>query len=133
MREAPAQDSARECETKTNRFGGFHFDWGGLISAGTRLVKTDSDISGTDCHGRTHSPSSGAFSLLTLLVCCLFGFLSAEVFGASPEHPVSFRNDVMAILSKAGCNAGACHGNANGKAGFKLSLRGEVPISIFSR
>jgi hypothetical protein len=41
--------------------------------------------------------------------------------------PVSFRNDVMAVLSKAGCNAGACHGNANGKAGFKLSLRGEDP------
>src|SRR3954462_1632469 len=40
---------------------------------------------------------------------------------------VSFRNDVMAVLSKAGCNAGACHGNANGKAGFKLSLRGESP------
>ena len=40
---------------------------------------------------------------------------------------VSFRNDVMAVLSKAGCNAGACHGNANGKAGFKLSLRGEDP------
>jgi hypothetical protein len=40
---------------------------------------------------------------------------------------VSFRNDVMAVLSKAGCNAGGCHGNANGKAGFKLSLRGEDP------
>src|SRR5690349_5113348 len=26
---------------------------------------------------------------------------------------VSFRNDVMAVISKAGCNAGACHGNAN--------------------
>lgn len=38
---------------------------------------------------------------------------------------VSFRNDVMPLLSKAGCNAGACHGNANGKASFKLSLRGE--------
>src|SRR5262245_13351220 len=33
----------------------------------------------------------------------------------------------MAVLSKAGCNAGACHGNAKGKAGFKLSLRGEDP------
>jgi hypothetical protein len=37
----------------------------------------------------------------------------------------------MAVLSKAGCNAGACHGNANGKAGFKLSLRGEDPESDF--
>ena len=41
------------------------------------------------------------------------------------SEPASFRNDVMAILSKSGCNAGACHGNANGKASFKLSLRGE--------
>src|SRR5687768_10826004 len=40
---------------------------------------------------------------------------------------VSFRNDVMAVLSKAGCNAGTCHGNKNGKGGFKLSLRGENP------
>ena len=40
---------------------------------------------------------------------------------------VSFRNDVMAVVSKAGCNAGMCHGNQNGKAGFKLSLRGEDP------
>src|SRR2546421_8683362 len=41
------------------------------------------------------------------------------------EGRVSYRNDIMPLLSKAGCNAGACHGNANGKAGFKLSLRGE--------
>jgi hypothetical protein len=40
---------------------------------------------------------------------------------------ISFRNDVMAVLSKAGCNAGACHGNKTGKGGFKLSLRGQDP------
>jgi hypothetical protein len=40
---------------------------------------------------------------------------------------ISFRNDVMAVLSKAGCNQGVCHGNQNGKGGFKLSLRGEDP------
>ncbi|HVY68414.1 MAG TPA: DUF1549 and DUF1553 domain-containing protein [Verrucomicrobiae bacterium] len=33
----------------------------------------------------------------------------------------------MAVLAKAGCNAGGCHGNKNGKAGFKLSLRGQDP------
>ncbi len=33
----------------------------------------------------------------------------------------------MAVMSKAGCNMGACHGNANGKASFKLSLRGQDP------
>src|SRR5438045_1803460 len=43
------------------------------------------------------------------------------------DRPISLRVDVMAVLSKAGCNAGQCHGNANGKAGFKLPLRGEDP------
>lgn len=44
---------------------------------------------------------------------------------AAADAPVSFRRDVMQVLSKAGCNAGPCHGNANGKGGFKLSLRSE--------
>lgn len=42
---------------------------------------------------------------------------------------VSFTNDVMAVLGKAGCNAGACHGHNSGKGGFKLSLRGSSPAS----
>ncbi len=39
----------------------------------------------------------------------------------------SFRRDVMAVLSRSGCNQGTCHGNQNGKGGFKLSLRGQDP------
>ena len=38
--------------------------------------------------------------------------------------PVSFTNQVMAVVGKAGCNAGACHGHSKGKGDFKLSLRG---------
>ena len=38
--------------------------------------------------------------------------------------PVSFVREVEPIISKAGCNAGTCHGSAKGKNGFKLSLRG---------
>src|SRR5690348_14953880 len=48
------------------------------------------------------------------------------------ERSPSFRTDVMAVLSKAGCNLGVCHGNKNGKGGFKLSLRGEDPVWDFS-
>jgi Protein of unknown function (DUF1549)/Protein of unknown function (DUF1553) len=46
-------------------------------------------------------------------------------------NPVSFVNDVMPVLSKAGCNQGACHGAASGKKGFKLSLRGYDPAADF--
>ncbi len=42
-------------------------------------------------------------------------------------RPTSFRLDVAPVLSKSGCNMGACHGNLNGKGGFRLSLRGEDP------
>ena len=35
--------------------------------------------------------------------------------------------DVVPLFSKAGCNMGACHGNLNGKGGFRLSLRGDDP------
>jgi len=45
---------------------------------------------------------------------------------------VSFRQEVMPILARAGCNQGACHGNLNGKGGFKLSLRGEDPAADFA-
>jgi Protein of unknown function (DUF1553)/Protein of unknown function (DUF1549) len=52
-----------------------------------------------------------------------------EVTVQLPDKPVgpSFRQDVMPVLSKAGCNAGACHGYSLGKNGFKLSLRGADP------
>ena len=50
-------------------------------------------------------------------------FLAATPLQA--QAPVSFRNEVMAVLSRAGCNQGICHGNLNGRGGFKLSLRGQ--------
>src|SRR5436190_12739139 len=36
----------------------------------------------------------------------------------------TFRNHVQPILAKMGCSSGACHGEAAGQNGFKLSLRG---------
>lgn len=50
------------------------------------------------------------------------------VSGQKATYPVSFVRDVMPAMSKLGCNAGTCHGSAEGKNGFKLSLRGYDPI-----
>lgn len=59
--------------------------------------------------------------------------ISADVMvivGDLAKSPrVSFGADVMAVLGKAGCNTGACHGHNSGKGGFKLSLRGYDPAS----
>jgi hypothetical protein len=43
------------------------------------------------------------------------------------EAPVSFRNQVVPVFTKLGCNAGGCHGKATGQNGFKLSLLGFDP------
>jgi hypothetical protein len=67
-----------------------------------------------------------AMSLLAAI--CSFLCLATDVFSA----PVSFGNQVMAVLSKARCNQGVCHGNQNGKNGFRLSLRGEDPAFDFA-
>jgi hypothetical protein len=40
---------------------------------------------------------------------------------ASADAP-SFVNDVLPVLSKAGCNSGACHAKPAGQSGFKLSV-----------
>src|SRR5215212_10589213 len=56
---------------------------------------------------------------------CLVLVLAAATHGES----ASFCHDVMPVLSRAGCNAGACHGNLNGRGGLKLSLRGEDPAA----
>jgi hypothetical protein len=49
------------------------------------------------------------------------------------ERATSFKLDVIPALTKAGCNAGACHGASRGKDGFRLSLFGFDPDGDFNR
>jgi hypothetical protein len=58
----------------------------------------------------------------TSLIVLVFSIIA--VHGDEKKPLDSFRNDVMPALSRAGCNSGPCHGNLNGKGGFRLSLRG---------
>jgi hypothetical protein len=60
-------------------------------------------------------------------VLCVFASTVSWAQVDGTTHEPLFDQDVMAVLSRAGCNAGACHGNQNGKGGFRLSLRGEDP------
>ncbi|MBC7967888.1 MAG: DUF1553 domain-containing protein [Fuerstia sp.] len=74
-------------------------------------------------------------STATIIVAVL-----AAIPGIEAEQPAttnrqaeipSFRNEIMAVLSKSGCNLGTCHGNQHGKGGLKLSLRGQDPDADF--
>ncbi|MCA9163338.1 MAG: hypothetical protein KDA62_10170 [Planctomycetales bacterium] len=59
------------------------------------------------------------------------GWLSLIVC-ASVAAPVDFDTQIMPLLTKAGCNAAACHGAASGRGGFKLSLFGGDPAADFA-
>src|SRR5581483_8069307 len=61
------------------------------------------------------------YLLLSIVASAVF------VVPSFAQEPTSFVNQVIPILTKAGCNSGACHGALAGKGGMKLSLRGYDP------
>src|ERR1700722_9799395 len=64
------------------------------------------------------------------VVCWLFATIALSMPGMADEAgaALNFVNDVVPILTKAGCNSGGCHAKAgNGQNGFRLSLFGFEP------
>ena len=61
-----------------------------------------------------------------LLTLATFGlsFTGPELTAAEPSTPVTFESDIQPLLTRFGCNAGACHGKSRGQNGFALSLLG---------
>ncbi len=81
----------------------------------------------------------GPFSLASIFGR-IFSWLGVVVLGnvamaqgtEANAGSVSFANDVIPILTKAGCNAGVCHAKAGGgQNGFQLSLLGFEPLDDF--
>jgi hypothetical protein len=64
------------------------------------------------------------------LLCILaLLFAAAPGYAQTTNDSPGFRHDVLPVLSKLGCNSGACHGALAGKGGFRLSLHGYDPGS----
>jgi hypothetical protein len=53
--------------------------------------------------------------------------VKVRVRGADADLPIHFAREVVPVLTKAGCNQGACHGAQHGRGGFRLSLLGFDP------
>jgi hypothetical protein len=71
-------------------------------------------------------PARLAPSLRGFCIVAVVAMWSGSVRAA--DAPASFANDVMPVLTKAGCNGGACHAKAGGgQKGFQLSLLGFEP------
>lgn len=55
--------------------------------------------------------------------------LCLAIWGNAPAP--HFDTEIIPVLTKAGCNAGACHGAAAGRGGFHLSLFGGNPAADY--
>ena len=73
-------------------------------------------------------PRSDGKAVLTVALAGATAKVPVTVLGTATAPRVDFVHDVAPVLSRVGCNAGTCHGSAQGKNGFKLSLRGYDPI-----
>ncbi len=78
---------------------------------------------------RPATPCHSAMYRLAFTECLLAVTLAIS---AGPAHggeladeAPTFGRFVMPVLTKVGCNSGACHGYRSGRGGLKLSLRGE--------
>jgi len=81
----------------------------------------------------SQAPAPSSISFCRLSILCAAGLLSSAVSTAhAADRRASFNNDVMPVLTKAGCNAGACHAKAGGQKGFQLSLWGFEPSDDYA-
>jgi hypothetical protein len=90
------------------------------LAVGTMSVAGVAEISSS---GRV-TPSSDGRAEVRMTVGDHSASAIVEVRGMKNPPAVSFRRDIMPILTKAGCNSGGCHGKAEGQNGFKLSVFG---------
>ena len=69
-------------------------------------------------------PAGTGSATITVTAAGQTATVKVDVKLSDVARKYSFRHDIMPVLSKAGCNAGSCHGYSLGKNGFKLTLRG---------
>ncbi len=74
------------------------------------------------------TPAADGQGILELRLAGQKAEVPVTVSGMNKPVHVDFVHDVAPVLSRLGCNQGTCHGSAQGKNGFKLSLRGYDPI-----
>ena len=104
-------------------------DGSGRSSDVTRLARFTSsrpELITVSTNGSVRALADGAADVLVQ-----FGGKSVKipvtVRDTQAARTISFRQDIEPVLTRAGCNMGACHGKLAGQNGFKLSLRGYAP------
>lgn len=75
-------------------------------------------------HTGTVQPQANGATEITFELGGQTSVVPCTVHGLDHPFQPNYLRDVAPIMTKLGCNQGTCHGAAQGKNGFKLSLRG---------
>jgi len=100
------------------------------VTRSATLTLSSPNVAAINAAGRI-DPLSDGEATLTAQINEMYATAMIRVRGISHPTPVSFRNDVIPLLSKSGCNSGGCHGKAEGQNGFRLSVFGFDPARDF--
>ncbi len=92
----------------------------------TEWSSSDPKIATVDEHGLVRPIADGE-AKITATAKGISTSVTVHVKDSHAPFTWSFRNHVIPVMTKMGCNQGACHGALAGKNGFKLSLRGYDP------
>jgi hypothetical protein len=91
-----------------------------------RYASSDPRVATVSAAGELLAQGNGS-ATLTVSVGGASHSVPVTVTGVVPTPRMGFTEHVLPVLSKAGCNAGACHASQHGKGGFKLSVFGFDP------
>jgi hypothetical protein len=102
----------------------------GQIAEGVEFVSSDPGV--VRIEGGVALPAANGKATITASSGDARATAEVNVTNRDQAFAWSFRNHVESVLSKSGCNSGACHGALAGKKGFKLSLGAFDPESDFA-
>jgi len=100
------------------------------VTSPLSFVSEKTSVVAVDSNGIVHAQGNGA-ARIRVNYRDLQASTTALVQRAENPLPPSFGADVLPVLTKIGCNSGACHGALNGQNGFKLSLFGYEPAADY--
>ncbi|MEO8497995.1 MAG: DUF1549 domain-containing protein, partial [Planctomycetota bacterium] len=96
------------------------------FTAEAKFESTDPNVFTVDSAGMLVAVGDGT-AILKVIVGDKSQEMPVAVVGVVENPSVDFDRQVAPIISKLGCNMGACHASQHGKGGFKLSVFGFEP------
>lgn len=96
------------------------------LSREAKFASQSAAIATVDAAGIIHPVADGD-TTVTVEAGGQIATVPVHIRKATADVPVNFSTEIVPMLTKTGCNQGACHGAQHGRGGFKLSLFGFDP------